>query len=347
MQKVYHKSRRSVAYVTVETSEGIESIGTAFHIGQGFFVTAKHVVENNKIIDVCLTQPQSAVEDLHFSPLPERERPCSLKVDYEPVLASGNMDDVAVFRVAQYEGLPTIPLSSVHDIHQAEDLALLSNVLCIGYPPIPLTIHPFQVAVDATVSAMINIRGSKYLTYVLSATARGGFSGGPIISNDGTAIALVTESLVRDSNAVETGFMACLSITAAADLALSCGWDPDDREFYRDIESLASIKLALSSTAKLNPHAHDAQIYVYDDDRDVYIKISCFSEQDRNLAANAFNSMCPINVNITEAESLLATPSGNPSPGLLEKASQVARDALLATGYCLVRERFSSGSHCA
>jgi len=343
LRKVYHKSRRSVAYVTVETREGIESIGTAFHIGQGYFVTARHVIENNKIIDVCITQPQSTVEGYHSPPLSDIERPRSLIVASEPVLAPNAIDDVAVFRVEEFEGLPTIPLSSVHDIHQDEDLALLTNVLCIGYPPIPLTVHPFQVAVDATVSAMINIRGSSYLTFVLSATARGGFSGGPILNDNGNAIALVTDSLVRDCNAVETGFMACLSITAVADLALNCGWEPDDNDFDQDIESLANIKLALSSTAKLNPHAHDAQIYVYDDDRDVFFEISCVNEQHRNLAADAFNSVCPIKIRTTEGASLLATPRDNPRPALLKHASQYARDTLLASGYCLVRERFSKG----
>jgi len=343
LQKIYHECRRSIAYVTVEMSDGSESIGTAFHIGQGYFVTAKHVVNNNKIIGVGITQPHSKIMEYHAAPLSEAERPRLLKVDLDPVLAESEVDDVAVFRVEQYEGQPSIKLSSIHDMHQSEDLALLSNVLCIGYPPIPLTIHPFQVAVDATVSALITIRGSEYLSYVVSATARGGFSGGPIINDDGKAIGLVTDSLVRDSNAVETGFMACLSISAAAELALKCGWDPDDHEYYRDIESLASIKLALLSTARLNPHAHDLEMYVYDDNRDVFFEVSCFNEQDRSLAVSAFSSICPLNINMTENYTLLATPVDNPSPALLKQASQAAQDALYASGYSLVRERFTDG----
>lgn len=343
MQSLYHQCRRSIAYVVVETSNGSQSIGTAFHIGQGFFVTAKHVVECNKIIEVAITQPYNKVVNYHAAPLSEDERPRVLKVELNPVLAENEADDVAVFRVEQYEELPSIELSSIHDMHQSEDLLLLSNVLCIGYPPIPLTVHPFQVAVDAKVSALITIRGSKYLSYVVSATARGGFSGGPIINDDGKAIGLVTDSLVRDSNAVETGFMACLSISAAAELALKCGWAPEEHEYYRDIESLASIKLALSSTAQLNPHAHDLKMYVYDDNRDVFFEVSCFNEQDRDLAVSAFSSICPLNVHMTENHTVLATPVDNPSPTLLKQASQTARDALCASGYSLVRERFTDG----
>ncbi|EIT7132644.1 serine protease [Vibrio natriegens] len=346
MQKLYHECRSSIAYVTVETNEGLESIGTAFHIGQGYFVTAKHVVDNNKIIEVAVTQPHKNIMDHHDTPLSEDERPRILKVNSDPVLAESEVDDVAVFRVEQYEKLPSIKLSSIHDMHQSEDSALLSNVLCIGYPSIPLTIHPFQVAVDATVSALINIRGSKYLSYVVSATARGGFSGGPIINDEGQAIGLVTDSLVRDSNAVETGFMACLSISAAAELALKCGWDPDESEYNKDIESLASIKLALTSTARLNPHAHDLKMYVYDDGRDVFVEVSCFNEQDRNLAESVFSSLCPLKIHKTENYTLLATPVDNPSPILLKQASKAARDALFTSGYSLVRERFTDGWGC-
>lgn len=341
LQSCYHQCRRSIAYVAILASDGSHSMGTAFHIGQGYFLTAKHVVENNKITEVAITQPLYKVVDHHAAPLSEDERPRILNVDLGPVLSEN--DDVAVFRVKQYEGLPAIQLSSIHDMHQSEDLSLLSNVLCIGYPPIPLTAHPFQVAVDATVSALITIRGSKYLSFVVSATARGGFSGGPIINDDGKAIGILTDSLVRDSNAVETGFMAGLSISAAADLALECGWAPEENVYYRDIESLAFIKLALSSTAQLNPHAYDLKMYVYDDGRDVYIEVTCMNERDTKLMVSAFSSVCSLNVNMNENHTLLATPKGNPSPSLLKQASQAARDALCASGYSLVRERYTDG----
>ena len=343
MKDIYHQCRRSVAYVTVESIDGTESIGTAFHIGQGYFVTAKHVVDKNQIIEIGITQPHNKLIEYHQAPLSENERPRILKVDLNPVFSESEVDDVAVFRVQEYEGLPSVQLSSVHDMHQSEDLALLSNVLCIGYPPIPLTIHPFQVAVNATISALITMRGSGYLSYVVSATARGGFSGGPIINSEGHAIGLVTDSLVRDSNAVETGFMACLSISAAADLALKYGWNPDEHEYYRDIESLVSIKLALTSTARLNPHAHDLALYVYDDNRDVYFEVSCFNEEHRDIAVRAFSSICPLNVHQTENYSLLATPVDNPSPDLLRQAGKAARDTLCASGYSLVRERYTDG----
>jgi hypothetical protein len=137
LQKLCRECRRSIAYVAVETSGRAAYIGTAFHIGQGYFVTAKHVVQNNKIIEVCITQPHVKVQDYHALPMTGNERPRILTVVSEPVLAESDIDDVAIFQIEQHEDLPALELNSIHDIHQSEDLALLSNVLCIGYPPIP------------------------------------------------------------------------------------------------------------------------------------------------------------------------------------------------------------------
>lgn len=260
------------------------------------------------------------------------------------MFTNDGVEDVAVFKVREYSNLPSIALSNVQDIDLSENLVLLSKVLCIGYPPIPLTLHPFQVAVNATVSSLINIRGSSYLSYIISAMPRGGFSGGPIINEEGQAIALITESLCLNNQTSEAGFMSCLSISAATDLALEHGWNPDENTYYQDLESVAFIKLALSDTARLNPYAHDIAIYVYDDDRDVYFEISGVNKTARDLAFEAFNAECPSSVvKLEDNHTLIAFPQDNPSVDLLKKASRASRDALSALGYLLVRERYTEG----
>lgn len=40
-------------------SDGVESIGTAFHIGDGFFLTARHVVEGRDIVDLVVGESTS------------------------------------------------------------------------------------------------------------------------------------------------------------------------------------------------------------------------------------------------------------------------------------------------
>ncbi|KGD79705.1 hypothetical protein HA49_01690 [Tatumella morbirosei] len=262
----------------------------------------------------------------------------------EPVFLENANEDVAILKVENYEFIPPIKLSFTHDIYQSEDSLLLSEVLCIGYPPIPITVYPFQVAVNSTISSLIIMRGSKYLSYVLATMARGGFSGGPIINDKGRAIALVTDSLCLNDQALETGFMACISISSAVELACNHGWDPDANDFYPNIESLAIIKLALKNTAKLNPHAFDFILTVYDDDRDVCIEFNCSNENIIDLAVQYFNSICPIHSNIHEKGYLLATPVSISPSWLLKKAAKEAKDGVIKEyDYILVRERFTDG----
>lgn len=342
MRDVYLKAKGAIAYVVVETREGDESIGTAFHIGDGYFVTAKHVVEGNQIRELSITQPLRASTGYHNNHLSEDIRPRTLKIAGDPILADGDVD-VAVLRVETAESIPAIRLSSTDDIYQNEDVLLLSPVICVGYPPIPLTTHPFQVAVDGKINALVKVRGSRYLTYVISATSRGGFSGGPVIDESGIAIGLVTESLVRDNHPVEAGFFTCLSISAAASLALESGWSPDCSIFYEDIDSLAWVKLALPDTARLNPHTHDASIYVYDDDRDVCVSFSSHDTNVINIAESAFAMICPLHERQLVENELIWIPKGNPCSSELERAAISARDALIAAGFRVVSERFSGG----
>jgi hypothetical protein len=342
MRDVYLKAKGAIAYVVVEKWNGDESIGTAFHIGDGFFITAKHVLEGNRVKEVSITQPLVASTGYHANHLSEETRPRTLNIVGGPWIADGDVD-VAVIRVEAAESIPTIKLSSDHDIYQSEDILLLSPVICIGYPPIPHARHPFQVVVDGRINALVRVRGGTYLTYVISATSRGGFSGGPVIDEAGLAIGLVTESLDKDNQPVENGFLACLSISAAASLALSSGWSPDDSVFYKDIETLAWVKLALPKTARLNPHTYDASIYVYDDDRDVFVSFSSQDPEVLNIAETAFASICPLHEGQPVENELILIPKNNHSASELERAAVAARDALITAGFRVVAEKFSGG----
>lgn len=70
------------------------------------------------------------------------------------------------------------------------------------------------------INALITLRDRKYVHFVVSSIARGGFSGGPVLvaynesnKKSGTALlGLVTDALVRDHGATETGFMTVLSV---------------------------------------------------------------------------------------------------------------------------------------
>jgi hypothetical protein len=53
---LYYKYRAAVAYVAVETPPGDQRIGSAFHVGEGIWVTARHVVEGNRVLAVGTTE---------------------------------------------------------------------------------------------------------------------------------------------------------------------------------------------------------------------------------------------------------------------------------------------------
>ena len=51
-QELFKRFAGAIAYVAVEGQDGVQGIGSAFHVGEGVFVTARHVVENLKILEV-------------------------------------------------------------------------------------------------------------------------------------------------------------------------------------------------------------------------------------------------------------------------------------------------------
>ncbi|MGX1118000.1 hypothetical protein RKD37_003363 [Streptomyces ambofaciens] len=48
-----------MAYVEVESPNGDLGIGSAFHVGDGVFLTARHVVEDKRITEICMTESVS------------------------------------------------------------------------------------------------------------------------------------------------------------------------------------------------------------------------------------------------------------------------------------------------
>jgi len=54
--ETYIRAAGAVAYVAVVDSKGDEGIGSCFHIGNGIFVTARHVVEGLTIKEVATTK---------------------------------------------------------------------------------------------------------------------------------------------------------------------------------------------------------------------------------------------------------------------------------------------------
>lgn len=89
---------------------------------------------------------------------------------------------------------------------------MLSKVLVMGYPPIPLSQGPVLVAVQGEINAIVDKYCGPHPHFVISSIPRGGFSGGPVISEYKFLLGIFVESLLDADQPVELGFASVLSI---------------------------------------------------------------------------------------------------------------------------------------
>ena len=209
LRDMLHTYADAVLPVVSTNADGDEGIGTAFHIGEGVFVTARHVVEGMSDVHVILNA-QSLPGDIL------RTRPNEFdRFERHAVSAHFHNDstiDVAVFRIERYSFLPAIPLGGHLDDWINDRDFLLNEVLVIGYPPIPFTFEPIQIATRGHVAGVADLRQAKHVHFVLSVMARGGFSGGVVFSEWNVALGIVTMSLLKDGLPEELGYLTVLSV---------------------------------------------------------------------------------------------------------------------------------------
>ena len=189
-----------VAAVETFTANGDRRIGAAFHVGEGVYVTARHVVQD-KIISVFNANVGQGliVSGPHFHPDPSV--------------------DIACFRVE--EVWPDyIPLGGHLDDWMGRDEFMLHRTLVMGYPPIPFSAEPVLVASLGEINATIDKYIGKHPHFILSTMARGGFSGAPVLfaynqeraDETTAALGIVTESLITNGKDPELGYLAVLSV---------------------------------------------------------------------------------------------------------------------------------------
>jgi len=329
-QEIYTRAAGAVAFITIIDGKGDEGIGSAFHIGQGIFVTARHVIEGAKIKEIATTKSARLSEEAGGKTAPPRR----LEIVDGPYFGPDGLD-VAVFRVDLGDApLPAITVSEHTDASLGEDDFVLSDILVIGYPPIPFTTIPSQVVTLGQINAVVRVRHSPVLHFIASAIARGGFSGGAVLDPSGTALALVTESLGQGDMPVETGYMSLLSIEPAVDLAAEkFGFSTHGAYPGRYSDTLFAAKFSSPSSASLSSFIYDASLYVYDDDRDLFVEISCTDEALLTEAVAAFHAITPVTRNDVEDGYVLYIPNDNPPAVLLLEAGEAVAELFERSGY--------------
>lgn len=214
-----------MAYVAVEKTDGTQNIGSAFHVGEGVFVTARHVVEGLRIREIATTErsyidAKDSEETLVSIAVPDGTQrrvhlvtSSKLEIQSGPYFHPDETVDVAVFRVQGYDSrLPWVPLGSHLDDWLGESDFVLAEAIVLGYPPIPFTMRPHLVAARAEINAQVDLRGTRHVHFVVSATPRGGFSGGLAVVEYGFALGVITTSLVMNNKEPESGFFTVLTV---------------------------------------------------------------------------------------------------------------------------------------
>jgi hypothetical protein len=298
------------------------------------------VVEGNKIIEIATTKRVEILlepKDADAPPVSHFIEPRAFTLTEGPFYPKDDNVDVAVFRVdLDGNNLPKVPLGSHFDHEIGDNDFILSKAIVVGYPPIPFTTTPNQVVVGAEVNATIDVRHSPHVHFVVSAMARGGFSGGLVLSETGSALGIVTESLSTNEASPETGFMSVLSVEPIINIITEhFPFDTAQNGIYRDEVTLIDIRLTRPSLSRLNSRLYCANIYVYDDDRDIFAIISCEVPKHLKLAYSAFNAVASIKTVPEQSRDGFAfvTLTSNPPAKILVEAARAARDVLVGVGY--------------
>jgi hypothetical protein len=267
---LYYEHATAMAYLAVERPDGTHSIGSAFHVGEGVFVTSRHVVEGNIIREIKITEAIAISTREYFTNVEKRDATEEEIQNYDKLmagptgkprlwrhylppleLASGPYFarepdlDVAVFRVKEIHSAAAVVKLGVHFddwVYRAE--WRLSDAIVLGYPPVPMVNLPTLIAAKAEIHTHVTPRHSNAVHFLLSATPRGGFSGGVAIYEDGTALGVVTSSLNMNYEPEQLGFFAVLSIEAIMSCLIANRLYPEvQREFSKSILEIDPVPM--------------------------------------------------------------------------------------------------------
>jgi Trypsin-like peptidase domain len=199
---LFRRYMGAIVLLSGTDKKGDATCGAAFHIGDGYLVTARHVCDGMRDF-----KARFGIRDVEFAiekvihPSDSKVDLALLKTDFHQKIGP-EPDEDATCRV---------PIGGHLDDWIDEGL-VMTSVLLFGFPPIPFSNRAEMVCVRAEVNAVIDKYTGGHPHFIISALPRGGFSGGPVISEYDFLLGVMTESLTRDGKPTELGFAAAISI---------------------------------------------------------------------------------------------------------------------------------------
>ena len=122
---------------------------------------------------------------------------------------------------------PFIPIGG-HLDDWLDDAFILTRVILMGFPSVPLTREMELVAVAGDVNGIVDKYSTPHPYFIISSLPRGGFSGAPVIQEWNFLLGVLTESLATADNPLETGFAAVMTVEPLLVLLGQSGLRPRD-----------------------------------------------------------------------------------------------------------------------
>jgi len=238
LRDLYLKYKPCIVRITTVTQAGDLYTGTGFHIGDGLIVTARHVmqetirrtdivgeveVEVNRIIESVTREIDSQALTIakHHYHSDNKVDLVVLETDFEahPFPNKSSREGTSTRRSV------SIPIGS-HVDDWIGDQFVLSKVLVMGYPLVPRSRSTVLLATEAELNALVPSFRVPHPYYIVSSTARGGFSGAPVISATGAVVGIIVESLYGNDKPEETGFNAAITVEPLIAILVDRGTRP-------------------------------------------------------------------------------------------------------------------------
>lgn len=218
---LYTRFCGAMAYIEVMLPNGNISIGSAFHVGEGVFITARHVVDKNTIMQIATTEKVYIPDENGNTTINGEKKyttvwPKNLTLKSGPFFHPNDKTDIAAIIVEEKNTIE-VPLGAHLDDWIVDSEFILRETIIMGYPPIPFAEKPLLISAKGEINAVVDKYNTPHPHFIISAMPRGGFSGGLCVVSMGSvedsfALGVIVESLTTDNRDTESGFMSVLSI---------------------------------------------------------------------------------------------------------------------------------------
>jgi S1-C subfamily serine protease len=176
---------------------GEHASATAFHIGDGIFVTARHVAD--ELVDRRLSTSNGLVEPYHQVDFTDQD------IDVALLLV-----DPTDLDPAQRDVYVAVPLALNELVDRS---CMLERVLVMGYPRVPMSASAELVAATGEIIAIVDtIVPRNGPSIVISQLPRGGLSGSPVLDASGNLQGVVVDSLSDADLPYELGYTAAITV---------------------------------------------------------------------------------------------------------------------------------------